>query len=886
MPKSLPFVCRRHPMAMIDPLLIVIMTAFLCDSAFARQDAETRGEAMKAAAKEIAVADGLFIRQVADDDLVPDCTCIVVGTGGHVVASGPGYLRHLVDADSDGVFESYRTLFAGPERGAHGLCIDEGTLYFVGDGGVWKLDDPFKEDVLKRNAVRVLEIKTGGEHHAHALRRGDDGCWYLIAGNGTQGMFELQNVSEPEISHPRAGAIWRISSDWSEREVWAHGFRNAYDFDFASDRTIDTFDSDGERDVSLPWYRPTRLFRVSKGDDAGWISRSWKRPNSDPQMPQVRAEFGRGSPTGVHRYKHHRLPKRFHHGVFALDWTFGRVLFVADEGSDELVASPKGTAGFAVTDIDETPEGALLVSVGGRRSRGGLFLIDALSPETDTPEPRSNAESERVSPPETTESANVTALRAKLLELRNEPNATVDTEAAARAIAAIQEESSGDTTQYAAMSLLIESLGGLGPGDPKDARGKQQAAAVFDGYRSILRPKLDETLRSTAVEAMLRRLKHEQTTDQLRHELIRCLAVMEPDSDAAFLAIADDLDRESSPMEKLHRLIALTRLPVRRSDAMTERMVAAMLEIPELIQQQGLKTDRNWSPRLGELFLAMEHRDSLLPSRFVANPRFGEASHLVWTEQMDPENLERARQRCLAQSRGEAIEPSVARFIALGPDAVPRGDVYRWLKQPETRSAAWLAIASHAKSSDIPELNKAALSVDAQVRDAAANALRRLGQEVPQRVSDSEAVKQWLAQTDQLLKTPGDSIAGQKLYEERQCNRCHNGKNALGPSLDGVGKRFGVADLFRATVDPNHHLPDRYRPKLILTVDGDLIMGMVVYESVDGLTVQTQDGGTHRINSDDIEEVRVSSVSMMPEGLMQGLNLNDAANLMAYLRSL
>lgn len=56
---------------------------------------------------------------------------------------------------------------------------------------------------------------------------------------------------------------------------------------------IDVFDSDGERDISLPWYRPTRVFRTAQGDDAGWLSRSWKRPKYDVQMPIELADLGR-----------------------------------------------------------------------------------------------------------------------------------------------------------------------------------------------------------------------------------------------------------------------------------------------------------------------------------------------------------------------------------------------------------------------------------------------------------------------------------------------------------------------------------------------------------------------------------------------------------------
>ena len=143
----------------------------------------------------IDVALGLTIRQVADDDLVPDCTTIAVDPRGRIAASGPGYIRVLTDPNKDGLFDGEQTLVDGPSHGAHGLCFDGDTLFYVGDNGVWKVD--LAND---STPTRVLEIKTGGEHDAHALRKGPDGYWYLIAGNGTKDMYELHRNCHHEMA--------------------------------------------------------------------------------------------------------------------------------------------------------------------------------------------------------------------------------------------------------------------------------------------------------------------------------------------------------------------------------------------------------------------------------------------------------------------------------------------------------------------------------------------------------------------------------------------------------------------------------------------------------------------------------------------------------------
>ena len=68
---------------------------------------------------------------------------------------------------------------------------------------------------------------------------------------------------------------------------------------------------------------------------------------------------------------------------------------------------------------------------------------------------------------------------------------------------------------------------------------------------------------------------------------------------------------------------------------MTERIAAD--DHGSCSHKESQFVDRNWTPRMTELFRHAT-RDSLLPSRIVSHPEFGDAAHLIWTEQMDPEN--------------------------------------------------------------------------------------------------------------------------------------------------------------------------------------------------------------------------------------------------------
>ena len=828
-------------------------------------------------AAEIETAKDLVIKHVAGDDLVPDCVNLTIAADGRVIASGPGYIRLIQDDDGDGRYDRYETLIEGPSRGAHGMCVERDTLYYVGDGGVWQTEISSGQPSLE--PTRVLEIKTGGEHDAHAIRKGPDGYWYLIAGNGVHNARQIQNVKNPQVENPRAGFLLRVSPDWKQREIWAHGFRNAFDFDFSPMQSIVTFDSDGERDVSLPWYRPTRVYRVRQGDDAGWISRSWKRPNHDPEMPVTLAECGRGSPTGVTRVKTSRLGKRYRDGTFVLDWTFGQILFVADQGSAEgvrRVAYPDGNDGFPVTDIAEFPDGRLLVSVGGRGSTGGLYVIDAKEPVDVQSIAMNQWQQEEV---------NVSDVEQRIKTLRYQVDRTIDRSSLELAIDHLTAGGDRDDI-VSAMTLLIEAVGGLGPGDPADARGKQQVAAVFDGYRGVIRPKLVPEMKNRAVDAVLAHLDSQDRV--IAGEAIRTLAVLEPDRSDVFSRIVQRMHASTfdHPSDRLHCLIALARLPVDRSDTMTEQVVDAMIQIPVDREAIGAKVDRNWTPRLSELYLALQRRDSLMASRLVSHPDFGHRSHLVWTTSMDPENLERARKIMLRQGRESQFDPAIAQFIADGNDAVPRPVVRQWLSDSLTRRAGWEALMRNPKLDDVDHLQQAFNSGDKVISDKAAKTMRDLDIEPVLHAASTESVASWMKRANNVLTLDGDRKDGKEIFVIRQCGRCHEGGKALGPSLAGTSKRFSATDLFRAIVDPSHSIPDRYRGRIVLTNEGEVFQGMVIYESVDGVTLSSIDGKTLRINADSIERMVPAKRSMMPEGTLFGLTNQQVADLLEYLKQL
>ena len=65
-----------------------------------------------------------------------------------------------------------------------------------------------------------------------------------------------------------------------------------------------------------------------------------------------------------------------------------------------------------------------------------------------------------------------------------------------------------------------------------------------------------------------------------------------------------------------------------------------------------------------------------------------------------------------------------------------------------------------------------------------------------------------------------------------------------------------------------------------------MFTGLVVYDSVDGLTLRTGTNQTIRVEAREIEFRARRPESLMPAGLLKGLANRDFADLYAYLRTL
>lgn len=138
--------------------------------------------------------------------------------------------------------------------------------------------------------------------------------------------------------------------------------------------------------------------------------------------------------------------------------------------------------------------------------------------------------------------------------------------------------------------------------------------------------------------------------------------------------------------------------------------------------------------------------------------------------------------------------------------------------------------------------------------------------------------------TDDVL-AKADTARGRTLFE-RTCSACHTLYGAggiVGPDLTG-SNRANLDYILAQIINPNEEIQDAYKLVTINTQDGRVLAGNVVSEDDQKVTVRLV-GQETVIAKSAILSREVSSISMMPEGLLKQLSTDEVRDLIAYLKT-
>lgn len=131
-----------------------------------------------------------------------------------------------------------------------------------------------------------------------------------------------------------------------------------------------------------------------------------------------------------------------------------------------------------------------------------------------------------------------------------------------------------------------------------------------------------------------------------------------------------------------------------------------------------------------------------------------------------------------------------------------------------------------------------------------------------------------------------DLVIGARVFQER-CSVCHQlaGQGKLvGPQLDGAITRT-IERLCEDILWPNRNVDEAFRVTNLRMTGGETWTGLVVDRQKDTLELIEPSGKAQRIARDEIEEEKVSKLSLMPGSFEELLSDAELASLLGYLKS-
>ena len=140
-------------------------------------------------------------------------------------------------------------------------------------------------------------------------------------------------------------------------------------------------------------------------------------------------------------------------------------------------------------------------------------------------------------------------------------------------------------------------------------------------------------------------------------------------------------------------------------------------------------------------------------------------------------------------------------------------------------------------------------------------------------------------QTKKLIRsTPGDPGAGRAVFNKlcAQCHKIHGEGQEVGPDITSSG-RNDFDQLLSNVFDPSLVIGPGYQATTVSTADGRVLTGLLAEDGKDRVVLKIQGGKIETIARSQIDEMKTSDLSLMPEEMEKQFTPQEIADLFAFL---
>jgi putative membrane-bound dehydrogenase-like protein len=303
---------------------------------------------------------------------------------------------------------------------------------------------------------------------------------------------------------------------------------------------------------------------------------------------------------------------------------------------------------------------------------------------------------------------------------------------------------------------------------------------------------------------------------------------------------------------------------------------------------------------------------TLLLALDLGDPKAIQTSRAVVADRRSPTEL---RQRALAALVERRVPGLPQELLTLLDDRSFRGPAIRALAAYD-EAATPPAILSRYRALTESERDDAIATLSARPAWALALLDAIANHSVPRRDLNATAARQLLALQDAGVRTrleavwgsvretskekasliqkykelltanqspPADTARGRLVFNRTclQCHRLFDSGGDVGPDLTG-SDRANPDYILENVLDPSAAVAREYTVTNVATTDGRLVSGIIREQNDRSLTIQTANERVI-LPREDIEDIKPSNLSMMPEGQLERLTPLEIRDLFAYL---
>jgi putative heme-binding domain-containing protein len=232
-------------------------------------------------------------------------------------------------------------------------------------------------------------------------------------------------------------------------------------------------------------------------------------------------------------------------------------------------------------------------------------------------------------------------------------------------------------------------------------------------------------------------------------------------------------------------------------------------------------------------------------------------------------------------SSPETADAVLAAYAKLDPDLQPKA-VEMLSQRPAWSKRLVAAIAAKEIPAAAVNVNQAARLLDSRDEELRTAAAAIWGAVRTERNPQREEVIQRMRRL--LTEKPANPERGIAAFQKvcGQCHTIHGAGQNVGPDITSNG-RASFEQLLSNVFDPSLVIGAAYQAKTAYLSDGRVLTGLVVEDNDQRLVLKMQGGKTETIPRDEIEEVSLSNLSLMPEGVETQLSEQEIIDLFGYL---